>query len=102
MPRVVNGSSALTLLNCKIGPALGGGDFRLVPDANVVGPVVAAKLQSLQSAIAKLSTLGFSNASAGSLAYDYVNHPRSRNAQLVAKALNGSQQAVAILKQSNP
>ena len=32
LPRMAGAQTVLTLLNCKVGPALGGGDFRLVPE----------------------------------------------------------------------
>lgn len=102
LPRTVNGSKALVLLNCKVGPSLGDGDSRLVPDASLSGAAAANALRSLQNATDKLSDLGFSNASAGSLADDYVNHPRSQNGRLVARAFAGSASALATLKRSNP
>lgn len=102
VPRKLSGNDAVVLVNCKVGPALGGGDFRLVPDSSKMGSKAAAKLQSRQNTVAKLNDLGFSNASAGSLADDYANHPHSKTGRLVANALAGSQTALAALKRSNP
>ena len=102
LPSRVGGSAALALLNCTVGPAIGGGDYRLIPSVQKAGAAAASALQMRQNATEKLSALGFSNASAGSLAEDYVRAPHSRNARLVAQALAGSRAAVAVLKHDHP
>lgn len=102
IPRKVSGQDAVVLLNCKIGPSIGSGDFRLVPDAHLVGGAVAATMRLRDSTERRLSHLGFSNASAGTLAQTYVDQPHSAEARLVARALAGSHEAVAVLKRSNP
>ncbi len=102
LPLLAAARPALTLLNCKIGPALGGGDFRLVPDSERGGSAAAATLRRLQDTTAKLMDLGFSSASSSILADEFVNHPRSSDGQLIAKALAGSRPALATLKRNNP
>lgn len=102
LPRLAAAGPALTLLNCKVGPALGDGDFRLVPDSERGGSAAAAKLQRLQETTAKLMDLGFSSASSSTLADKFVNHRRSSDSQLVARALAGSRPALATLKRNNP
>ncbi len=40
LPQMVGTQPALTLLNCRVGTALGGGDFRLVPGGRRSGSVL--------------------------------------------------------------
>ncbi len=101
LPRTVQGSDALVLLNCRKGAALGDGDFRLIASAIKTGRAAASAIERRQDVADKLSKLGFTNASAGSLADDYVNLPQSKNSQLVARALAGSQAATVSLKRPN-
>ena len=102
LPRLAGTQPVVTLLNCKVGPALGGGDFNILTDAERGGSAAAAKLQRLQDTTAKLVDLGFSSASSSTLADNFVNHPRSSDGQLVAKALAGSRSALATLSRNNP
>ena len=102
LPRKLHGSDALTLLNCQLGPSLGNGDRTLVADPRRTEPATAKAMTIRQNVENKLSSMGFSNPSAGSLAEDYVNHPRSGNGRLVARALAGSHNALAALKRNNP
>ena len=102
LSRTVQGSDALVLLNCRRGAALGGGDFRLIASASKTGQAAASAIQRRQHVAHQLSKLGFTNASAGSLADEYVNLPQSTNARLIARALAGSQAATVSLKRANP
>ncbi len=102
LPLKVNGSDTLHLLNCKVGPSLGDGDRRLIPDPQRAGHAAAATMRSRDEAERRLSGMGFSNASAGSLAAEYVKEPGSARGRLVAQALAGSSAARARLKSSNP
>lgn len=103
LPRqTAEGQAALALTNCKVGPAIGGGDYRLVPDAHLAGAAAAAAMEACADVEQKLSALGFSNAAAGSLAEDTVSHPRSRKAQQVHRALRGSREALSTLQAQYP
>ncbi len=102
IPRLLSGKIAVSLLNCKVGPVLQGGDRRLIPTPARIGGTTTNAMLSHQATVKRLSELGLSNASAGSLADDYVNRPRSKNGRLVAQALAGSSSALATLKRNLP
>ncbi len=102
VPRKVNGGNAVLLVNCRIGTVIGGGDRRLVPDPSRAGETAAQLMRSQVAVENTLSALGLSNASAGSLADEYVDNPRSETGRTVARALAGSGAALAALKRSHP
>lgn len=102
LPRKQDGKEAVRLINCQVGPTVGGSDYRLVPNAQVVGRATATRMRSRASVAQALSALGFSNASAGTLADDYVGDPSSSAGKQVGRALHGSSAAIAALKKSNP
>lgn len=102
LPEAANGSPAVRLTNCRIGAALGGGDYRLVPDPATMGAAAAARTTTRDRVEARLSDLGFSNASAGTYADDYIRRPGSADGRLVARALAGSKAALATMRASLP
>ena len=102
VPLKINGSDAVRLLNCRVGAAIGDGDRSLVPDPNLAGTGAAQEMRLRSDVERKLSNLGFSDASAGSLADEYVLHPGSANGRLVKSALTGSSAAICMLKQNHP
>ena len=101
LPIQAHGSAALKLLNCGVGPALGDGDFRLVPSERKAGVSATSAMWSRQKASDRLSEMGFSNASVWGLADEYVRNPHPQEARLVAQALAGSKAALAALKRNN-
>ena len=58
LPRTVQGSDALVLLNCRKGAAVGDGDFRLVASASKTGRAAASAIERRQDVADKLSKLG--------------------------------------------
>ena len=102
LPRKVNGSDAVRLLNCRTGASLGGGDHGLVPDPHRIGTAAAQAMRTRNQVEQSLSKLGFSNASASGLADEYLTNPQSSTGRLIARALAGSSAATATLKRNNP
>lgn len=102
MPVTANGSPSVRLTNCLVGGALGGGDYRLVPDPHVMGAATAARMTKRDRVESRLSDLGLSNASAGTYAEEYVQRPASADGRLVARALRGSKAAFASMQARLP
>ena len=102
LSRKVSGVDAVQLLNCKPGSALESGDWSLAPDPLRLSPAAVKVMRSRDDAEQTLSRLGFSNAAAGTLADEYTRNPQSSTGHTVARALAGSQSAIAKLKQHNP
>lgn len=98
LPEAAHGSPAVRLTNCRVGSSLGGGDYRLVPDPNTMGAAAAARMMTRDRVEARLSDLGFSNASAGAYADDYIRRPASADGRLVTRALTGSKAALATMR----
>ena len=102
LPESTNGSPAVRLASCRVGGALGGGDYRLVPDPRRMGAAAAAQMMTRDRVEARLNDLGFSNAGAATYADDYVRRPASAEGRLVARAMNGSTAALATMRRRLP
>lgn len=103
VPRRANGVQATQLVNCRPGRAIGDGYVALDPDPKTMSPATFRQMNTRTRAEQRLSALGFSNASAGSLAEAYAGSPTSADGRLVAEALAGSAEALAALrKRENP
>lgn len=102
VPATADGVQAVRLLNCSIGDAIDGEDHRLVPAARLAGAATADAMQQRSRVEERLSDLGFSNASSGSLAQEAVDHPGSPTSRLVRRALAGSASALSRLRRNYP
>lgn len=102
VPRMTRNGQAAQLVNCRPGAALGNGDFRLDPNPTAKSSADADKMRTRFVIENKLSTLGFSNAASGTWANDYAANPASAHGRLVARALAGSAEALAMMKAKLP
>jgi hypothetical protein len=98
LPQRLHGVTVTRPIDCRVGSRTSPGYFWLDPNPKVMGAAGARQLLARRRAEVRLSALGFDNASAGGLAEDYARNPTSSNGRLVARALAGSQTAIAQLK----
>lgn len=99
--QTLRGAPASRLVNCRVGEALGGGDYRLM--AVPQGTTRAAAMdQRRQQVTERLAGMGLSNAGASAYADDYVDRPTSPNGRLVAAALAGRHAALARMSAQRP
>jgi hypothetical protein len=102
IPARVNGREVARLADCRQGKSIGGGDYRLAPVPGLMGARRTRIFLTAERVGDRLSALGFSQAGIGSWSGDYATAPSSRNGRLVARALAGSQQALAEMKAKLP